>query len=304
VHGGANHVFSLTIALSCLLTGKSSARIVFAKLTTGQIRKYFGIHQSYVCSLRMIQISSGITALDVPRVERMADVSTIERTTCEMALQLTLADGVINARCNIVNGSSDQKVYLLAPQPHYNEVQAAFKAYRLRLNLLSKRETRFRDSLPDLPSVIYVDVSTQANLAFVEHLTSEDMSRRAPTLVRGVSNNNTTHPPAAVFCPPPSSTTSSMDGDSFNDPPLRPPLDIPGDGKLPAKPSSKQSKDRSCLRKSSIRQPNRRFASIRHQHRDHHSSSCTHSECGEGSTRLPKGAQTTGDQYCIESRRS
>jgi hypothetical protein len=150
----------------------------------------------------------------------MADGSTIERTTREWAMQLTLADRVTNARCNIVNGSKNQIVYLLAPQPHFNEMQAAFKEYRLRLNLLGERETRFRNSLPDHPSVIHVNVSTQANLDFLEHLLSEDMSRRAPALVRGGPKNSTTAPPAAASRPPPSSTTSSMDGNSFNDPPL------------------------------------------------------------------------------------
>ncbi len=40
------------------------------------------------------------------------------------------------------------------------------------------------------------------------------------------------------------------------------------------------------------------------QHQHHHNSSCPHSEYGEGSIKLPKGAPTTGNHHCGESRRS
>lgn len=86
------------------------------------------MHQSYVRSLKMI-----ITHLDIARVEQMPDGSTLERSTRDWAMQHTLADGITNAQCDIVNGSSDHNAYLLVPTPHYDDIKEAFKAYQLRL---------------------------------------------------------------------------------------------------------------------------------------------------------------------------
>ena len=117
---GKNHVSSLSTALGRILTGKASAfflsRLAFEKLTNDQIKKYFNMHQTYVRSLKLIQISPSVNELDTPRVEQMEDGTTLERTTREWAMQLTLSDGQTSARCDIVNGSPDQLVYLLSTQ--------------------------------------------------------------------------------------------------------------------------------------------------------------------------------------------
>ena len=165
----------------------------------------------------MIQLSPGITELDVTRVEQMPNGTTMERSTRDWALQLTLSDEVTSARCDTVNGGPDRQLYILVPRPHYDEVREALSAYGLRLNLLGERETRFRDSLPDLPSVIHIDVSTQSNLDFLENLSSVKKWQLAPDSVRGgtpaTPSTPAINPAAAARRPPPSSTTSSIDGD-------------------------------------------------------------------------------------------
>ena len=161
----------------------------------------------------MIQISPGITELDAVRTEHMSNGTTIERSTRDWALNLLLADGVTSARCDIVNGSPDRQIHLLVPRPHYDSMRDALREYRLRLNLLGERETRFRDSLPDLPSVIHIDMSTQENLDFLEILSSVTKWQRAPDSVRGGASAPPVSTPAAAARPPASSTTSSIDGD-------------------------------------------------------------------------------------------
>ena len=250
VECGKNHLTPLTAALGLHLTGKASAlflpRLALSKLTNEQIQKYFAMHQSYIRSLRPIKISPGITQLDKEFMETMDDGSTLERTTREWATSLFLADGVTSARCDVVNGSPDQQLYLLVPQPYFDEIKEALRVYRVRLNLLGQRESRFRDSLPDLPSVIHVDVSTQANLDFLEFLSSDEKWRRAPDSVRGGKSNQseTSAPDSASRFPPGTSSASSLENDSSAvDQPLWPPPDGPGKGKTRSQKSSKKSPD-------------------------------------------------------------
>lgn len=146
--------------------GKSSAlflpRLGFSKLSTDQIHKYFDMHQTYIRSLRPFQILPAITNLDIVRQEFFPDGTIIERTTREWTTSLTLENGA-TIRGAAVNGSSDQHIYLLVPRQHYAVAQAAIR----------ERESRFRDSLPGLPSVILFDPpSTQDNLQVIEHLSS------------------------------------------------------------------------------------------------------------------------------------
>jgi hypothetical protein len=96
--------------------------------------------------------------------------------------------------------------------------------------------------------VIHVDVSTQANLDFLEFLSSDEKWRRAPDSVRGGKSNQseTSFSQAATSRIPPGapSASSSLNNDfSAIDQTLWPPPDGLGDGKPRSKKSSKKSSD-------------------------------------------------------------
>jgi hypothetical protein len=219
VECGENHVAPLTSALSSLLTGKFSAfflpRLTFSKLSTDKIKKYFDMHQSYIRSLRAIQMSPAISNLDILRQEHFPDGTIVERSARAWATSLTLADGVTPLRCDVSNGSTDKQTNLLIPRQHYDYAKTALREYRLRLNILGERETRFRDSLPGLPSVILFDTSTQENLNFIEQLSSAEAWSLSPDAEKGSPNI------------PPSSNSASnstpLDDDLSDSTPLWPP---------------------------------------------------------------------------------
>ena len=142
------------------------------------------MHQTYVRSLCPIPLSPAITSLDLPRrVETMPNGEVIERTTREWATSLNLLDGS-PARCDVVNGTQVNQTFLLVPSQHLNEIKESVRNYRLRINVLGQRKSRFCDSLPGLPAEIQFDPSTQANLTFLENLSSADIWNQAPPGVR------------------------------------------------------------------------------------------------------------------------
>ena len=183
VRCGKNHVGTLTTSLCGFLTGKGKAlflpRLAFAKLSPDKIKQYFAMHQSYVRSLRPIQLSPSIPSLDTEMSEQTLEGS-IQRTPREWATSLTLADGVTNARCDVTDGSTDKHTYLLVPAHNLAEVKIALRNYRFSLNILEQRETRFRDSLPGLPDEIHIDLTTQDNLNFLDTMSNEDIWNSPP----------------------------------------------------------------------------------------------------------------------------
>lgn len=82
--------------------------------------------------------------------------------------------------------------------------------------MLGERETRFRDSLPGLPSVILFDASTQDNMNFIEQLSSEEVWRQAPGPVKGRSKGT-------LDPTPPNIHTELPDDDLSDSTPLWPP---------------------------------------------------------------------------------
>ena len=194
VQCGENHVSPLSKALSELLTGHNSSlylpRLALAKLTADQISSYFEMQDTYSKSLKSLSLSPMLTNLDKPRKEHFADGTVVERSTREWAADIFSACSDISARCEVVNGGYDQKAYLLVPEKHFSTVNEHLRQYKLRINPIERREARFRDSLPGLPSVIHIDTSTQQNLDFLAQLSSADVWKRAPPSVRGVNNDH------------------------------------------------------------------------------------------------------------------
>ncbi|KAI2508094.1 hypothetical protein MHU86_6267 [Fragilaria crotonensis] len=179
---GENHVSPLSQALSEVLTGRNSplylSRIALAKLQPSQISAYFEMQDIYAKSLKSFPFFPTLINLDKVRKEIYDDGTVIERSTREWASSVFKDTDDIEARCEVVNGGFDQKAYLLTPFKYSTFVSEQFRQYRLRINPIGRREARFRDSLPGLPSVIHIDTSTQRNLDLLETMLSKEMWQR------------------------------------------------------------------------------------------------------------------------------
>ncbi|KAI2495800.1 hypothetical protein MHU86_18728 [Fragilaria crotonensis] len=196
---GENHVSPLSQALSEVLTGRNSplylSRIALAKLQPSQISAYFEMQDIYAKSLKSFPFFPTLINLDKVRKEIYDDGTVIERSTREWASSVFKDTDDIEARCEVVNGGFDQKAYLLTPFKYSTFVSEQFRQYRLRINPIGRREARFRDSLPGLPSVIHIDTSTQRNLDLLETMLSKEMWQKAPPSVRGLDQHTVTEEP-------------------------------------------------------------------------------------------------------------
>jgi hypothetical protein len=188
VQCGENHVTPLCQALSTLLTGRQTAgvflpRYTFATMNPDEIKSHFIMHEKYINSLHQVSLAPLVTALDKIRVEYRSDGTTIERTTREWALSLTLPDGT-SAQCDVGTGGSNKNAYLLIPAAYAAVIKPLAKAYKESIQTVSKREARYRENLPDLPDVIHITSTVQSNLDFMAQLSAADIWNNAPSSVK------------------------------------------------------------------------------------------------------------------------
>jgi hypothetical protein len=176
---------------------------VAGSLPTETVAKYYTAHKDHMKNLRMIGLLPIVTSLDKARDEFLPDGSTLRHTPREWAMALTISTGQ-NARCDIVNGGSGRLAYLLVPRQFNDEISAAAPQYKMRSSPLEQRKVHFRDAIPGLPTVIQVDTSVQAALDRLELLSSEEVSKRAPSAVREAVSTSPLSPgtPAAPPVPP------------------------------------------------------------------------------------------------------
>ena len=180
VQCGKNHVHSLSQTLLSALDGSGTGvyipRFAFAKMTTAEAMKLFEKHDSYIKSLRYIQLSPMINNLDTVRTEFFPDGTKMERTTRDWAASITSAEGQESAHVDVVNGGYDQKSFLLMAPQHEDTVRKAFEEYCRRVFPFSIREERFRDAIGPPPTVIHVVSKVNANLSFIDKLISSTES--------------------------------------------------------------------------------------------------------------------------------
>lgn len=206
---GEKHVIPLCQALLKYLTGGDTAlflpRYALTTMTDEKIKQHFEFHETWAKSLQPVEMAPTISHLDQLRNEYMDDGTVLTRSTREWAASLTLLDGMTPALCDVVNGTSDHKAYLVAPR-HYLEIaRTQWQSYRTRLFPPRHRETRFRDNLQGLPDVIHITTSIQSNVAFLEQMSAVEVWTHAPPSVREapLPNHENTAIPRASSAPRP-----------------------------------------------------------------------------------------------------
>jgi hypothetical protein len=195
IHCGEKHVMPLCQALLLVLTGHGSAlfipRYALGTMTDEKIRSHFQVHERWAKSLKAITMSPNINHLDQTRVEYNEDGTTTERSTREWASRIQATDNISSALCDVVNGTPDHKAYLLVPSQYFQKVQQEWRMYKSRLYPPNKREARYRDNLPGLPDVIHIQAEIEANVSFLDKLSSAaEWNQPTPEL-------GTTSPPIA-----------------------------------------------------------------------------------------------------------
>ena len=187
VECGENDVTSLCQVLSTLLSGTQTSvflpRYAFAKMSNEQIKGHFEMHEKYIKSLHQFSLAPRVSSLDRLRVEYKSDGQTVERSTREWAYSLTLPDGS-HAQCDIDNGGKNKIAFLLIPSAFKDVIKPIAMLYKDNLQPLSKREERYRNSIPDLPDVIHITSNVQSNIDFMAKLSSTDIWSKAPTSVK------------------------------------------------------------------------------------------------------------------------
>jgi hypothetical protein len=176
---GEKHVTPLCQALLPVLTGRGKAlflpRYAFSTMNNAKVRQHFQFHDKWAKSLKAITLSPMINHLDQLRIEYNEDGSTTERSAREWVSTLMEKDGTTPALCDVVNGSKDQKSYLVSPSHFLHEAQHQWNLYKSRLHPPSHREARFRDNLPGLPNVITIQKEIQSNVSFLEQMSMTEI---------------------------------------------------------------------------------------------------------------------------------
>ena len=178
VQCGDSHVHALSESLATILTGNRSAlyipRFVFAQMSGEEAAELFQTHDKHVKSLRWLSLSPMLSNLDRTRKEYNPDGTSIERTTREWAHNIKASDGKF-AQCDVVNGGTDQKCYLLFTPQHEQAANMALEEYRKRLYPFTQQEARFRSDIGPPPTV-HLSKHVIANIDFMKKLSSNPPS--------------------------------------------------------------------------------------------------------------------------------
>jgi hypothetical protein len=169
VQCGDSHVHSLSESLATILTGDRSAlyipRFVFSKMSAEDASELFQTHDKHVKSLRWLPLSPMLSNLDRIRKEYNADGTFLERTTRDWARTIKATDGNY-AQCDVVNGGTDQKCYLLFPPQHQATANVALEEYPF-----TQREARFRSDIGP-PPTIHLSKHVIANIELMKKLSA------------------------------------------------------------------------------------------------------------------------------------
>ena len=220
---GEKHVHPLCEALMSVLTGNNSPifipRSALLQMPTEEVSGLFQTHDTYVKSLQWLPLSPLLSNLDKPRIEHYPDGSTVERTTREWARNIKLLDGKEFAKCDVVNGGTDQLSYLLFPPTSGEAANDALEKYRKLINPFRHREERYSQKVGPVTGPQF-SRKVIANIEFMKKLSSDMSVKSTHSCPR--SSDNSTAPPASTSTtssvsastksnrpPPPASTTPS-----------------------------------------------------------------------------------------------
>ena len=146
-------------------------------MSTEEMEELFQTHDVYVKALKWLPLSPFVSNLDTPRTEYHPDGSTTQRTTREWARGIQTLDGKQSARCDVVNGGTDQLSYLLFPPESGEAASAALDQYKKLIKPIKQREAKYCEKVGATTTVQF-SRKVIANLDFMRKLSS-NMSKES-----------------------------------------------------------------------------------------------------------------------------
>lgn len=177
-----------------VLTGNNSPvfipRSVLTQMPVKEVTELFQTHDIYVKSLQWLPLSPLLSNLDKLRIETYPDGSIVERTTREWARNIKTPDGKEYARCDVVNGGTDQLSYLLFPPTSGEAAHAALEQYRKLINPFTQCKERYREKVGPVRGTQFSH-KVIANLDFMKKM-STDLSVQSQKSNSSSQDNSST----------------------------------------------------------------------------------------------------------------
>ena len=191
---GENHITGLSEILSAYLDGQRNNTALFVasqavkSMTQEEIGKMFDAHKKYVDDIQRLTLYPKVINIDRKRPEHNGN-DTIIRTTRAWAQTLKTAQGQ-SLRCDVENGGSDRRAYLLVVSQHLDRAKIELHNYLQALHTATRHsrgstDDERRQTDPKRPTEIYIPTpAVMNNLKFLNTLTSEEVWKSAPTTIR------------------------------------------------------------------------------------------------------------------------
>ena len=197
---GANHVDALTDIMSDYLDGADNNTVLFlanklvVSMTHEESHSMFACHADFVRQIQRIPLHPFVVNIDRYRAESDSGKYT-ERSTREWVTTLRAEDGR-PLQCDVENGGTDRRAYLLVPTQHLSQAKIALEQYRSHLRQAGNQGNNHRYTRPGedaatlpesqpRPTEIYVPTaSVLKNLQRMQNLTSAEIWQAAPDGVR------------------------------------------------------------------------------------------------------------------------
>lgn len=157
----------------------------------------FDAHKKYVDDVQRLTLYPKVINIDRERTENNGNDTTI-RSTREWAQTLKTAQGH-SLRCDVENGGSDRRAYLLVVSQHLDRAKIELHNYLQALNTATRQSREptdddWRQTDPQRPTEIYIPTpAVLTNLKFLNTLTSEEVWKSAPTAIRSPMPQARTH---------------------------------------------------------------------------------------------------------------
>ena len=204
---GENHITGLSEILSSYLDGqvKNTALFVASQavksMTQEEIGKMFHAHTTFIDSIQRLSLFPRVVNIDRERQEQHGP-NILTRSTREWARWLKKENGA-SLRCDVENGGTDRRAYLLVPTPHLERAKSELQQYLRAIQLTTQSHNgshfdgRSTSSEPPRPTEIYIPTpAVLYNLHFLNSLTAAEVWKSAPTSIRNPPNSTPTDHPA------------------------------------------------------------------------------------------------------------
>ena len=204
---GENHITGLSEILSSYLDGQVRNTALFVasqavkSMTQEEIGKMFHAHTTFIDSIQRLSLYPKVINIDRERQEKHGSIIT-NRSTREWARSLKTEHGK-SLRCDVENGGTDRRAYLLVATPHLDQAKKELQLYLHAIQNGPQQQhhnpgvstgQQTHTTEPTRPTEIYIPTpAVMQNLHFLQSLTAADVWKNAPTAIRTAPTKQANH---------------------------------------------------------------------------------------------------------------